>query len=414
MNSRPGHLLIIEGARDVVEILRRVRPGLAVTVMVATQRLAKIRFPGECARIVVLSESAPINEWVALAHCVHELAPVQAIGAFGEYDQDKAAAIATALKLSFSPQDVIATVYNKALMRQRLREVGIENIPSAIANSVADVARFGQQNGFPLIVKPINGTGSKAIVKILSENEEAEGFDRAIQAAGTPHRAFVVEPFLHGPEISVEAFSEKGAHRILGITEKESDQNFVEMGHMVRLPTPDDTPVLDYVPRLLDALGITDGPTHTELILTSAGPRMVETHTRAGGDQIPQLFEAITGIDMIELAVRQVLGERVLVELDERLAAAGSAVRFGAIRFLAPPKTGTLVSVENVTEAAGLPAVTGCTLLKKPTDPLIAPARDSYDRLAFSTAVAASSAAALDAAAQALSILKVTVGEECD
>jgi biotin carboxylase len=410
MDSGPGHLLIVEGARDVVEILRRIRPELAVTVMVATPLLARMRFPEECARIIVIRESAPLQEWVALAHCVDGLARVQAIGAFGEFDQDKAAAIATALQLPFFPADVIAAVYDKALMRQRLREAGVENIPAAIVCSAAEVARFGQRNGFPLIVKPKNGTGSKSIVKVLSEKDVAEGFGRATQAAGT--QALVAEPFLHGPEISVEAFSEQGAHRVLGISEKQSDQNFVEMGHMVRLPVPDDAPVLDYVPRLLDALGITDGPTHTELILTSAGPRMVETHTRAGGDQIPQLFQAITGIDMIELAVRQVLGEHVLAGLDEHLAAAGSAIRFAAIRFLAPPKTGTLVSVEHVAEAAGLPSVTSCTVLKKPGDPLIAPARDSYDRLAFSVAVAGSGGAAVDAAEQALRTLTVTVADE--
>jgi biotin carboxylase len=411
MDSQPGHLLIVEGARDVGEILRRIRPGLEVSVLVSTRLLAGVRFPEERARVIALSESARPEEWVRFARCVHELSPVQMIGAFGEFDQDKAAAIAAELELSFFSQDVIAAVYDKTLMRQRLREAGVENIPAAIVDSAADIARFGAQHGFPLIVKPKNGMGSKAVVKVLSAHDAAEAFDYARKAAGEQYRTLLAEPFLPGREISVEAFSERGAHRIVAITEKQSDQNFVETGHMVRLPVPDDAPVLDYVPRLLDALGITAGPTHTELILTSTGPRMVETHSRAGGDQIPQLVEAITGIDMIELAVRQVLGEHVLTELDERLAAARSAVRFGVIRFLVPPKRGRLVSVEHADAAAALPSVTGCTVLRKPGDTLIAPIRDSYDRLAFSTAVAASSTAAVEAAEQALRTLAVTVDD---
>jgi len=414
MAGQIRHLLVVAGARDVTEVVRRVRPDMAITAMVATQRLAKVRFPEACGKVVALDESATRGEWVALAWCVHSLAPLQAVGAFGEFDQDKAAAIADALGLPFHPPEVIAAVYDKVLMRRRLREAGTEDVPSAVVGSAGDLADFGDKNGFPLIVKPRNGTGSKAVVKVSSRDEVAGGFARAVQAAGAESPALVAERYLEGREISVEAFSEHGVHRVLGITDKSVDGNFVEMGHTVCAPVADDAQVADYVAQVLDALGITDGPTHTELILTAAGPRVVETHTRAGGDQIPQLLASVTGIDMVELAVRQVLGQRVGPALDELLAQpgqAGQAARFGVIRYLAPPRPGRLVSVEHTAEAAELPLVTGCTVLKKPGDPLAAPIRDSVDRLAYCTAVSADRSAAMEAARQALSRLTVTVDD---
>lgn len=411
MTDQIGHLLVVAGARDVTEVVRRVRPDLAITAMVATQRLAKVRFPEACARVVALDESAPRGEWVALAQCVHSLAPLRAVGAFGEFDQDKAAAIADALGLPFHPPEVIAAVYDKVLMRWRLREAGTEDVPSAVVGNAGELADFGDRNGFPLIVKPRSGTGSRAVVKVSSRDELAGGFARAVQAAGVESPAFVAERYLEGQEISVEAFSEHGVHRVLGITDKSVDGNFVEMGHTVRAPVADDAQVVDYVARVLDALGITDGPTHTELILTAAGPRVVETHTRAGGDQIPQLLASVTGIDMVELAVRQVLGQRVGPVLDKLLAQPGQAARFGVIRYLVPPRPGRLVSVAHTAEAAELPLVTGCTVLKRPGDPLVAPIRDSVDRLAYCTAVAADRAAAMEAVRRALSRLTVTVDD---
>ena len=411
MAGRVRHLLVVAGARDVTEVLRKVQPDLAVTAMVASCRLAKVRFPEACARVVAVDESAPCREWVALARCVHSLTPLQAVGAFGEFDQDKAAAIADALGLPFHPPEVIAAVYDKVLMRRRLREAGTEDVPSAVVGSAGELADFGDRNGFPLIIKPRNGTGSRAVVKLSSLDEVAGGFARAVRAAGAEYPALMAERYLEGREISVEAFSEHGIHRILGITDKSTDGNFVEMGHTVRAPAADDAQVVHYVARVLDALGITDGPSHTELILTAAGPRTVETHTRAGGDQIPQLLAAVTGIDMVELAIRQVLGERVGAALDELLAQPGHAARFGVIRYLAPPRPGRLVSVAHTAEAAGLPLVTGCTVLKKPGDPLVAPIEDSVDRLAYCTAVAADRAAATEAAGRALSRLTVTVDD---
>lgn len=408
MTSQVRHLLVIAGARDITEVARRVRPDLTITAMVATGRLAKVRFPEACAKVVALDESAPCGEWVALARCVHSLAPLHAVGAFGEFDQDKGAAIAVALGLPFHPPEVIAAVYDKVLMRRKLRQAGTEDVPSAVVGSAGDLADFGDTYGFPLIVKPRNGTGSKAVVKLSCRNEVTGGFARAVQAAGAEYPALVAERYLQGREISVEAFSEHGAHWILGITDKSIDGNFVEMGHVVRAPAANDAQVVDYVARVLDALGITDGPTHTELILTKAGPRTVETHTRAGGDQIPQLLAAATGVDLIELAVRQVLGQRVGPMLDELVAQPGQVARFGVIRYLAPPRAGQLVSVTHTAEAAGLPFVTGCTVLKNPGDPLVTPIRDSVDRLAYCTAVAEDRTVAMEAAGQALSRLTVT------
>ncbi|MER8096114.1 hypothetical protein [Streptomyces goshikiensis] len=66
-----------------------------------------------------------------------------------------------------------------------------------------------------------------------------------------------------------------------------------------------------------DALGIEFRPTQTEVILTSRGPRIIETHLRTGGDELWNMVTDATGVDLIESQLRQVLGEKVLPGIRE-------------------------------------------------------------------------------------------------
>ncbi|MFC9437042.1 acetyl-CoA carboxylase biotin carboxylase subunit family protein, partial [Nocardia sp. NPDC057030] len=340
--------------------------------------------------------------WGGLARRVTALARVNGVGAFGEYDQHSAAAIAAALGLPFHAPEVIARVYDKTLMRQRLRAHGIDDTPAAAVDTPQDLKHFADEYGLPLIVKPRSGSGSEHIVRVSTVAE----LDAALARMDGGR---LVERYLDGEEISVEAFSEGGVHRIVGITRKFKDAGFVEIGHVVRAATAADEPVAAYVRSVLDALGIAFGPTHTELIRTVGGPRVVETHTRAGGDQIPQLLHAAAGIDLVDLAVRQSLGAPMLPVLDAMLAEPDRASRAGAIRYRVPHAAGRLLRVDRLDEATAVAQVTGCTVLKEAGDRLVVPMRDSDDRIAYCTAVAADAESASAAAEQAAARLEVVI-----
>jgi biotin carboxylase len=399
------HVLVVTGGRDVAQVLRRLRPELVITVMLATGSLHRVRRPDLYARVIALDGSSATADWIALAKHVNARLPIDAVAAFGELDQDRAADIAVALGLPFHSRDVIDVVYDKVLMRRRLAARGVDPTVSAPVTTARELKRFADEHGLPLILKPARGTGSESVTK-LATHTELEGILARLATVEHPE-PMVVEPYLAGPEISVEAFSERGAHRVVGITSKSVDANFVEVGHVVREASAADAAVAGYVTRVLDALGITDGPTHTELILTAVGPRVVETHTRAGGDQIPQLLTAASGIDLIELAVRQALGERVLPVLDALLSEPDRPARFGAIRYLVSPAPGRLSSVRNVAVARVVPLVTGCRVLLEPGHRLTVPVASSGDRIAYCTAVADDAAAAARAAARAVELLDV-------
>ncbi|RZL76404.1 MAG: carboxylate--amine ligase, partial [Rhodococcus sp. (in: high G+C Gram-positive bacteria)] len=108
-----------------------------------------------------------------------------------------------------------------------------------------------------------------------------------------------------------------------------------------------------YVRSVLSALEIGFGPTHTELVLTESGPRIIETHTRLAGDCIPQLVQDALGVNLTEYTVRQVLGERNLLHgLRAELAdAATRPPRYEAIWFASSEMDCTLQSISGLESA---------------------------------------------------------------
>jgi len=107
------------------------------------------------------------------------------------------------------------------------------------------------------------------------------------------------------------------------------------------------------------------GATDTEIILGKAGPSVIETHIRMGGDEIPALAFDATGVDLADCLVRQTLGEKVLSNILTVLAENRRA-RSSAIWFLAAPAAGELVDMSGLDEAGETEGVTEVKLLVRP------------------------------------------------
>jgi hypothetical protein len=173
----------------------------------------------------------------------------------------------------------------------------------------------------------------------------------------------MAEEYLDGAEFGVQAFSERGLHRIVSVAQAFADPvTGVRTGHCLPASIDDGLRAAfeEYVPRVLDALGVEDGPTHTKIVATPAGPRVVGTHLRPGGDRIVELAGLALGLDLDELWVRQVCGERVLDEVRPR------AVRTAAVRFVTPRAPGLLERCYGAEEAAALDGVEAVHWLREP------------------------------------------------
>jgi biotin carboxylase len=265
------------------------------------------------------------------------------------------------------------------------------------------LSAFVGEHGFPCVVKPVAGAGSAGVAVVRHESELACAFERAsARFDDLPDVGVVVEQFHEGPQFSVEAISERGEHQVVSMTRKFSDPTtFVELGHVAPadLTSLQQKEVEYYVERVLDALGVEFGATHTEIVLTEAGPRVIETHVRMGGDEIPALAFEATGVDIAEYVVRQTVGEKVLPKIRAVLAEE-RPVRCSAIWFAAAPVAGVLADVSGLEEAARAEGVTEVKLLVRPGS-TIGPLESSDSRVAYVRAVAETADLAVNAARKA-------------
>jgi biotin carboxylase len=145
-------------------------------------------------------------------------------------------------------------------------------------------------------------------VRYLAGPEDVKGYRTDLPAED----GLLVEEFLAGREVSVEAMSGDGRHRLLAITAKSTTgaPNFVETGHQlpVSLPEPEHQELWQVVDATLTAARHRFGVTHTEVMLTDAGPRLIESHGRPGGDRIGDLIRLATGVEVIEQTIALTLG----------------------------------------------------------------------------------------------------------
>ncbi|WP_405009326.1 ATP-grasp domain-containing protein [Kitasatospora sp. NBC_01539] len=360
---------------------------------------------GPYRHVVILDDDAGPELWADVAAVLHAAAPFGAVAAFNEHTYRVVRAVADRLGVpTVVDTDLFDRVLDKARTREVLDKHGVPGCRHRLARGRESVAAAVRAVGLPCIVKPVDGEASEGVARIAGPGD----VEAALLRLGEEQidRGVLVEEFLTGPEYSVEALSVGTRHHVLAVTEKHSDgRTFVERGHVVPAPlsADDRESVVRYVQSVLDALGFHDCPSHTELVLTADGPRIIETHNRIGGDSIMDLVELATGVDVHELVARQSIGEDVSALLPDPV----TAHRAAAVWYADPsgPPTSTLVEVRGVDGVRALPYVHRVELLKQPGARQSAVLRSS-DRSALVLATGGTSAEALQRARDAVASLR--------
>ncbi|MDN5896899.1 MAG: ATP-grasp domain-containing protein [Nocardioides sp.] len=329
---------------------------------------------------------------MARARTIDARVPITHVMAFHEYNVDLAAIVAADLGLPFHDVETVRSVRDKHRMRQLLDAA--DSPRWAVATDEESLRRAVVSTGLPCIVKPRDGSGSDGV-----------GLLGSLHDAGRLSHPLLVEQLLRGREVSVEAFSEGGVHKVVGVTAKHQFAgSLVEEGHMfpLLLDPVDHEAVGEVVRRTLSTLGVSSGPSHTEVFLTGSEPVVVETHLRAGGDRIPEMVQDVTGTSLVDLWIRQCLGERILDEVPEVSPGTDHHPTYSATWYRGANATAILAGVGDLRSvvaqhrAAGLD-VRSLELRVSVGDVVRVPTR-SGDRLLVGRACAASPDAAREAA----------------
>lgn len=204
----------------------------------------------------------------------------------------------------------------KSHMRKRLEE---NHVPVPVYYVVENWAGFWEAvkalDG-RCIVKPSDNAGSRGVTLLEGGEKTEEELRRVYDySKGNSRNGIVmVEEFMSGAEVSVEAMTVNGKTEIISITDKYITQPpyFVEIAHSEpsRLGGEVQERIREVALQAIRAIRLQNGPSHTEIKVTEEGPKVVEIAARLGGDFITsRLVPLSTGVDLVGASVRLAAGE---------------------------------------------------------------------------------------------------------
>jgi biotin carboxylase len=318
--------------------------------------------------------------------------------------------IARALGLRNGDPDVIWRLRDKAQTRATLAAAGVAQPRSIPVKSMDEALIAARQVGYPAILKPRGLGASLGVVRVEDAGQLREkfAFTRDVPAPDpvvySTDQPVLVEECVIGPEISVDSVVQDGRVTPLFIGRKVVGYPpyAEEIGHYVDAADPllRDPDLQGALQDTHTALGFLDGWTHTEFILTAAGPRLIEVNGRLGGDMIPYLGMLATGIDPGLAAARVACG-LVPDIVPARSRAAG-------VRFFYVDHDDTTITNVGFDETLLPRSIERAEAVAEPGDTVSPPPKGTlWGRIAFAIAVGdlpADCEASLDAAQSALEV----------
>ncbi|MFN8632990.1 MAG: ATP-grasp domain-containing protein [Chloroflexota bacterium] len=303
------------------------------------------------ARSIVTTDTNDAASLIAWAERYHQFAPFDGVITSCDYYLSTVAQLAEHFGLPTTPPDAFETARLKHRMRAALDRAGLPNARYKVTTTWKETRAAAEAIGYPVVLKPTDLCSSMFVVVARDEQTLRGAFDQLDDfpintRKITREPIFLVEEYLRGEEISVEAFTFDGQTTILGLTDKSLSEPpaFIETGHMTpAIVSPENAEAtIDLVQKSLRAVGYTHGLSHTEVKLTPDGPRIVEINVRCGGGHISQLYRLTQGVDPVEMMVQLALGQRPTYEPK------ATGVQSATVMYYVAPRGGTVGQVRGL------------------------------------------------------------------
>ncbi|AUG80390.1 hypothetical protein CFP65_5696 [Kitasatospora sp. MMS16-BH015] len=204
---------------------------------------------------------------------------------------------------------------DKYEMVQALRAAGVEHAATIVSADAEEVVEWAERTaGYPVVLKPVASSGTDNVVACSSADQIRAVHRKIMSSAdnhGLPNTTVLAQEFLDGAEYFLNTVSRDGRHRTAEIwryhkTRLPGGNIIYDYNEPVPPDHPDARTLESYTHRVLDALEVRNSAGHTEVMMTAAGPVLVECAARPGGGQAPDIANRCLGtsqIDLIALAV---------------------------------------------------------------------------------------------------------------
>lgn len=232
-----------------------------------------------------------------------------------------AAYVAERMGLTTNPYESVEILCHKDRFRHFLQTEGFAT-PTAMGYSSVEAALNDTERfHLPVIVKPVDSSGSKGATVLRSWDE----FRQALEFAFSFSRGkrVIVEEFIekkHPYLIGGDLFVVNGKIALWGLLNCHRDARVnplvpVGKSYPLLLDAPDVRLVHETLQRLVDRLRIQNGAMNIEAVIDKNNRVwLIDVGPRNGGNMIPDLLGMIFRVDLVELTVRAAMGEPITLQ----------------------------------------------------------------------------------------------------
>ena len=225
------------------------------------------------------------------------------------------AAVAEELGLPGIGTQTAHVLTHKRAMRDALGAASLPQPPYATLRSAADVDAALAAVSFPAVLKPVDSGGQRAVFRIESREELERDLAEAI--AESPTDEALLEEFVDGIEMNGIVIARGGEPALITLSDRLRPPGIgfgVGWIHVYPPSIPPEQLRLAEKAAVesVRALGLRDAIAFPQLIASpDGGVAVVEVAARIPGGQMADLVRHAVGVDLVEVALRQALGEDV-------------------------------------------------------------------------------------------------------
>jgi len=205
--------------------------------------------------------------------------------------------------------------------KHRLREaLGTDfkgNVNFIVCSSLEEASAY---TSFPGMMKPVDSQGQRGCFRVDSFRDIEENFAASLEYSF--EGKVIIEEFVDGPEVSVNAYLQDGELRFAVVSDRYAFEEYP--GGIIkehRIPSSfansiSGEEIVDLAVRIAAAIGINNGPCYFQIKLDSKkGPIILETTPRLDGCHMWNLIKHYCGADILDATFRHLLNnEKVLTE----------------------------------------------------------------------------------------------------
>jgi biotin carboxylase len=246
---------------------------------------------------------------------------------------------------------------DKAVFRETCDRLALPSYRTVTGCQGSDLISRAQRLSFPVLVKPVDSSGSRGVLWCAGPEALEAAFAEAI--AYSPSGRLVVEEFVEGEPLTIESLVVDGHVAFHAITKRTltPPPYFVTSSHVlpVELPASTAADLLRMLDLVCAEIGYRNGPLTLDATLGSDGRiYLLEMSARMGGNGLADAIEHCYDIDLI--------GASIALAIGEEFELVAGPPRPTMVQMLTSDRAGRLIAIEGVRQVQAMPEVVSIRL----------------------------------------------------